>query len=206
MDYEADDENDGGNGHNHGYAPAVDPFSAALVLIDLAQNPKATKVALKQLVKLDKDIGAAEAKLAAVTAQTEQQQAALDARAAELDAREAAITKREDEFAASIEEARDHLRRYHDSIAEEDRRIRYRILSSADLLHGFNSRLQDLPDWPAIKQLVPDLPADPPAIERDVSYPRIDVFSDTSNDPHGDRHGNVFLGTLSRDVSHKGAA
>ena len=41
------DHDDGDNGN--GYAPAVDPFSAAIVLIDLALNPKATKVALKKL-------------------------------------------------------------------------------------------------------------------------------------------------------------
>jgi hypothetical protein len=50
------------------------------------------------------------------------------------------------------------------------------------------------------------LPDDPPALEREVAaHPRLDVFSDTSADPHADRHGNAFLGTLSRDVSHKGA-
>src|SRR6516165_470168 len=33
--------------------------------------------------------------------------------------------------------------------------------------------------------------------------PRPDA-SDTFFDPHADRHGNAFLGTLSPDVSHKG--
>jgi hypothetical protein len=202
-----DDEADGAAGNGNGYAaPAVDPFSAALVLIDLALNPKATKVALKKLVQLDKDIGIAEQKLAAVTAQVEQKHAALTERGAELDRREAAITERETEFEASLHEARDNLRGYYNGIAEADRHLRYRILAHADLLHGYNSRLQDLPDWPAIRRLVVGLPDDPPPLERDVSHPRIDVFSDTSNDPHADRHGNVFLGSLSRDVSHKGAA
>jgi hypothetical protein len=192
MDYEQDDD----DGNGHGYAPALDPFTAALVLIDLAQNPKATKAALKKLAQLDKDIGIAECKLAAVTAATAQTKAALDARAAELDAREAAITKREDEFAASLEEARDHLRGYYNSIAEEDRRIRYRILSHADLLHGYNSRLQDLPDWPAIKQMIPGLPADLPAASP------AEVISENVCE---DWSGNIFSpSTLTRTV--RGAA
>jgi hypothetical protein len=143
-----------------------------------------------------------------LTAHAEETKAALDARAAELAAREAAITKREDEFAASIEEARANLRQYYDSIVEEDRRLRWRVLNHADLLHGYNAALQDLPDWPAIRRLVVGLPPDPPPLEREVvaSHSRIDALSDTFSDPHADRHGNVFLGTLSRDVSHKGAA
>jgi len=32
---------------------------------------------------------------------------------------------------------------------------------------------------------------------------RIDALSDTSDDPHVDRHGAPFLGELTRDVSHK---
>jgi hypothetical protein len=79
-------------------------------------------------------------------------------------------------------------------------------MSSADLLGGYNPQLQDLPSWDVLKRLVVGLPDDPPPLERDVaSHPRIDA-SDMFFDPHADRHGNAFLGTLSRDVSHKGAA
>ena len=195
-----DEDQDNGNG----YAPALDPFSAAIVLIDLALNPKATKAALKKLAQLDKSIGAAEQKLAAVQAQAEQTAAALAERAAELDRREAANERRETEFAASLQEARYNLRGYYDHIAEADRHLRYRILSHANLLHGYNAQLQDLPDWPAIRRLVVGLPDDPPPLEREVAaHPRIDAFSDTFSDPHADRTGLPFLGELTRDVSHK---
>jgi hypothetical protein len=73
-------------------------------------------------------------------------------------------------------------------------------------LHGYNAQLQQLPDWPAIRRMVAGLPPDPPPLEREMSRPRIDALSDTFSDPNADRHGNVFLGSLTRDVSHKGAA
>jgi hypothetical protein len=192
MNIDHDDEDNGGNGHDHDYSPpALDPFTAALVLIDLAQNPKATKAALKKLAQLDKSIGTAEAKLAAVTAQTEQIKAALDVRAAELDAREAEIARREDEFANSLADARNNLRQYHDSLAQEDRRIRYRILSSANLLHGYNERLQDLPSWQQIKKMVPDLPPDLPTPAAEV----------VTREVREDWSGNVFApSTLTRSV------
>jgi hypothetical protein len=200
MNHDCEDDHEG---DDDGYAPAADPVLIAFTLIDLALNPKAAKAGLKQLVKLDKSIAAAEQKLAALTAQAEQTQAALAARAAELDQRERAITERENEFTASIEEARAHLRGYYDSVAEADRHLRYRVLNHADLLHGYNSQLQQLPDWPAIRRLVVGLPPDPPPLEREVAaHPRIDVFSDVSNDPGADRHGAPFLGELTRDVSH----
>jgi len=48
------------------------------------------------------------------------------------------------------------------------------------------------------------LPDDPPPIEREVvSHPRIDIFSDTSDDPRADRQGAPFLGELTRDTAHK---
>jgi hypothetical protein len=128
----------------------------------------------------------------------------LTARAAELDQRERAIAARENEFTASIEEARDHLRGYYDSVAEADRHLRYRVLNHADLLHGYNSQLQQLPDWSAIRRLVVGLPPDPPPLEREAAaHPRVDTFSDTSDDPHADRHGHVFLNTLTRSTEHK---
>jgi hypothetical protein len=198
---------DGEDGNSHDYsALAVNPVLIAFTLIELALNPKAAKAGLKQLVKLDKDIGVAERKLAGLEARAADTAAALAEREAELAAREAEIERRESSFEASLHEARDHLRGYYDSIAEADRHLRYRILSHADLLHGYNAQLQDLPDWPAIRRLVVGLPEDPSPLEREVAaHPRIDVLSDTFSDPNSDRHGNVFLGTLSRDVSHKGA-
>jgi hypothetical protein len=182
-----------------------DPFVLAIGLCQIAANAKAIEPALKRLRRLGRDIEKAEQKLAAVTAQAEQKQTALAEREAAIDERERALDARATEFESSLAEARDNLRGYYNGIAEADRHVRYRIMSSADLLGGYNAQLQDLPSWDVLKRLVVGLPDGPAPIERDVaSHPRIDVFSDTSNDPNADRHGNVFLGTLSRDVSHKG--
>jgi hypothetical protein len=182
-----------------------DPFVLAISLCEIAANAKTIEPALKRLRKLGRDIAKAEQKLAAVTARVEQTKAECAARVAAIDEREAAIARREDELASSLAEARDNLRGYYDNIAEADRHVRYRVMSHADLLGGYNPQLQDLPSWDVLKRLVVGLPDDPPPLEREV-HPRIDVFSDTSNDPNADRHGHVFLGTLSRSVSHKAAS
>jgi hypothetical protein len=183
----------------------IDLFGAAIALCQVAQRAKTVEAALKKLRKIGRDTLVAEQKLAAVTAQVEQRHAALTERESAIAAREAALDARAAAFESQAGDVRDELRGYYNSVAEEDRRIRYRILSSADLLHGYNARLQDLPSWETIRQLVVGLPPDPPPPERDVSHPRIDALSDTFSDPSADRHGNIFLGTLSRDVSHRGA-
>ena len=187
-------------------APAPDPFLTAIALCQVAERAKTIVPGLKKLRKLGRDIVAAEQKLAGLNAEVAQTEAKFVEREAALDARERALDARTTAFESSLQEARDHLAEYYDSIAEADRHLRYRILNHADLLHGFNAQLQDLPSWPAIRQLVVGLPPDPPPLEREAAAgPHIDVFSDTSDDPHADRHGNVFLGALTRDVSHKGA-
>jgi hypothetical protein len=183
-----------------------DPFSLAIALCQIAANAKAIEPALKKLRKLGRDIAKAEQKLTAVTAQAEQKQTELAARVAAINERECAITQRETEFATSCQEARDNLGACYNNIADMDRRIRYRIMASADLLAGFNEQLQDLPTWDQLKRLVVGLPDDPPPLEREiVSQPRIDAFADVCSDPHADRHGGQFLGRLTRDVSHRGA-
>ena len=180
-----------------------DPFALAIGLCQIAANAKTIEPALKKLRKLGHDIEKAERKLAAVTAQAEQKHAELDARAAAADERDRALDERATEFESSLQEARDNLHGYYRHVEEADRHVRCRILSHADLLGGYNPQLQDLPSWDVLKRLVVGLPDDPPALERDVSQPRIDALSDTFADPHADRHGNAFLGTLSRDVSHR---
>jgi hypothetical protein len=198
----ADDNTDDTVAANHSIP---DPFALAIGLCQVAANAKAIEPALKRLRKLGRDIAKAEQKLAAVTAQAEQTNAELAEREAALDARASELDMRTTEFESALQEARDNLRGYYDSIAEADRLVRYRIMSHADLLHAFNPALQDLPDWSVIRRLVVGLPDDPPPPERDIApHPRIDA-SDTFFDPHADRHGTAFLGTLSRDVSHKGA-
>jgi hypothetical protein len=186
-------------------APApADRFGDALALCRIANN-KTIATALKKMRRINRQIADAEAKVIAVQDQAEQMQAALAERQAAIDAREAAIARRETEFEVSLHEAHATLRASHDNLSEVDRRIRFRIASSGGLLHGFNEQLQELPSWQQIKQMVPGLPDDPPPlVEREVvSHPRIDALSDTFDDPNADRHGNVFLGTLTRSVSHK---
>jgi hypothetical protein len=211
ADDQIDDDTD-----NTDDAPAlVDPVAAALAFRDLVvefskayklvTTDKAKAARLRAVARLDQRAADAEQKLAAITAQAEQVQAALDARAAALDAERRALDARTTEFEASLKEARDNLAGYYNGIAEADRHLRYRILSHAGLLGGYNPQLQDLPSWDVLKRLVVGLPEDPPPLERDVSHPRIDA-SDTFFDPHADRHGGQFLGTLTRDASHRGAA
>jgi hypothetical protein len=202
MDH--DDDTDDKTATNH-FMP--DPFVLAIELCRIAANAKTIEPALKRLRKLGHDIEKAERKLAAVTAQAEQKQAELAEREAAVVAREAALDTRATEFESSLETARAELHEYYNSIAEADRHIRYRILSHADLLGGYNPQLQDLPSWDVLKRLVVGLPDDPPPLERDVaSYPRIDALSDTFDDPNADRHGNAFLGSLSRSIEHKRGA
>ena len=199
----ADDNTDGTAAANHSMP---DPFALALGLCQVAANAKAIEPALKRLRKLGRDIAKAEQKLAALSAAAQQTNAELAARAAALDEREHALDARGAEFESSLQEARDELHNHHRHVEQEDKRLRHRVMAHADLLSGYNPQLQDLPSWDVLKRLVVGLPDDPPPLERDVaSHPRIDA-SDTFFDPHADRHGNAFLGTLSPDVSHKGAA
>jgi hypothetical protein len=179
--------------HNHDHsAPMADPVLIALQLCTIANN-KTLAAAVKKLVKLDEQYAAAEEKFVDLQSQAAAMQTVLTARAAELDARERAITQREDEFAAATEEARDHLRAYYDRITEADRITRYRILSSANLLSNFNPKLQDLPDWDAIRRMIPDLPADLPAA------PPAEVVSRETRE---DWTGHTFIAgtTLTRTV------
>jgi hypothetical protein len=184
-----------------------DPFALAIGLCQVAANAKAIEPALKKLRKLGRDIAKAEQKLAAVTAQAEQTKAELAAREAAINERERALDTRETAFASELTDARDELHNYYRHVEEEDKRLRYRVLSHADLLGGYNPQLQDLPTWPQIRRLVVGLPDDPPPLEREIApHPRIDAFADVCSDPGADRHGGQFLGTLTRDVSHRGEA
>jgi hypothetical protein len=205
MNIDHDDEDDGEAGNGHDYSPVdeIDLFGAAIALCQVAQRAKTIEAALKRLRKIGRDTLVAEQKLAGLEARAADTAAALAEREAELAARASEIERRETELAASIEEARDNLRAYYDRITEVDRHLRWRVLNHADLLHGYNAQLQDLPDWPVIRRMVAGLPPDPPPLERDVAHPRIDALSDTFSDPNADRHGNVFLGTLTRSTSHK---
>jgi hypothetical protein len=184
---------------------AVDRIADAICRI--ASSPEAIPLAQKKLDKLERKQAAIAKENAECEAALDKRDAELAARAAAADERDRAFDARATEFESSLQEARDNLAAYYNNLADMDRRIRYRIMASADLLAGFNEQLQDLPSWDVLKRLVVGLPDDPPPLERDVvSHPRIDALSDTFADPHADRHGQAFLGTLSRSVSHKVAS
>jgi hypothetical protein len=186
-------------------APAmVDPVAAALALTDLvdtlhkayklAITDKANRARLRAVAKLDRQAAdavavrdEAQAAAAVIVAKIEHDTNALAERERAHDAREAA-------FEASLREAHDNLRQYYDNLAQEDKRIRYRILSSADLLHGYNARLQELPSWPAIKQMIPGLPADLPA-----TPPAEVVTREVTTDWTGS-HSFIAGSTLTRSV------
>jgi hypothetical protein len=204
-DYEADDEDagDGGNGYA---APMADPVLIALELCKLANN-KTVAAAVKKLRRLDQQYADIQAKCTALTAHAESTKAALDARATELDAREGAITAREDEFASSVAHVRDELRAYHNHLDETHRQLIHRIMATAGILSGWNPQLQDLPTWQQLRRQIADLPDDLPGLFQPATAAvPIDALSDTHDDPHADRHGNAFLGTITRDVSHKRGA
>jgi hypothetical protein len=194
ADDNTDDDTDEHDGSDHGYsASALDPFTAAIVLIDLALNPKATKAALKKLVKLDKSIGAAEQKLAAVTAQAEETKAALAERAAELHAREAAISEREAAFETSLQEARDNLHAHYNEIAQAHRQLIHRVMASAGILNNWNPDLQEPPSWQQLRRMIVDLPDDLPAA------PAAEVVSENVRE---DWSGNIFSpSTLTRSIN-----
>jgi hypothetical protein len=165
-------------------------------LFRIASSPKTTAAAYKKQRQAERKEAAAEQKTAALTAQAEQTTAALTEQATAIAAARAALEECKAAFAASIEEAHDHLRGYYNSIAEADRHLRYRIMNYAGLLHGYNAQLQELPDWPAIKQMVPDLsdlPVTPPA----------EVVSENVRE---DWSGHTFIADSSLTRTVRGAA
>jgi hypothetical protein len=188
-----DDDTDEHDGSDRGHSPpSADPVLVALQLCTLANN-KTVATAIRKLAKLDRQFANTQAQVSALAAYAEQINAKLDARAAALDERDRALTQREDELAASCQEAHATLRASHDHFSEVDRRLRYRILSSADLLHGFNEKLQMLPNWQQIKQMIPGLPADLPAT------PPAEVVSENVRE---DWSGNIFSpSTLTRSIN-----
>jgi hypothetical protein len=194
-DIDDTDEHDADHGNGHrAMADFLELLANAIIAVrDLALDEKIKPAELKKLAKLERRLASNQTKLAAIEAHAEQTATALEARAAELDRREAANSAREAAFETSLCEAHDSLRQYYDNLAQEDRRIRYRILSHANLLHGYNAQLQDLPDWQAIRRMVPDLPADLPAA------PPAEVISENVRE---DWAGHRFIAgtTLTRTV------
>jgi hypothetical protein len=178
--------------------PAMDPFLTAIALCQIAERAKPIATALKKLRKVGQDILSAEKKLAAVAAAAEQTNVELAARATALDERERVLDARETRFESSLTDARDELREHHARLDETHRQLIHRIMSTTGMLGEWNPNLQPLPTWQQLRGMIADLPA--PATEPAM---RIDAFSDVSDNPLADRHGNAFLGSLSRSTDHK---
>jgi hypothetical protein len=208
-----DDEIDGADDQR----VSVDPVAAAIAFRDLVvefskayklvTTDKAKAARLRAVAELDRRAAAAEQKFAAITGEAEQVQAALDARAAALDAGQRALEAREAAFERQTTDVRDELREAHARLDETHRQLIHRIMSTAGILGEWNPNLQPLPSWQQLRGMIADLPADLPGPAPEPAV-RIDAFSDTSDNPNSDRHGNRFLGELTRDVSHhqRGAA
>jgi hypothetical protein len=214
MSIDQDDETDTDDTEN--FTPAMlDPLAVAIAFNNffaegskaykLVTTDKAKTAALRAADKADRRAADAAQKFAAITAQAEQVQAALDARAAELDRREAEIARREDELAASAQNVRDELRSYHNHLDETHRQLIHRVMSCSGILSGWNPALQALPTWAQLRRQIADLPDDMPASAVAPVLP-IDALSDTFADPNADRHGQAFLGSLSRSIEHKRGA
>jgi hypothetical protein len=187
---ETDDDGDHGNGYA---APALDPFTAALVLIDLAQNPKATKAALKKLAQLDRDIGVAEQKLAAIEARAADTAAVLAEREAELAARAVELERREAAFESQAGDVRDELYAQHNRVEQAHRQLVHRIMSTAGIAGNWNFNLQDPPTWEQLRRMVAGLPDDLPAPAAEV------VTREVTTDWTGS-HSFIAGSTLTRSV------
>jgi hypothetical protein len=173
-----------------------DRFADAIELCRIFRKAGTTEAALIKARKAERKEAAAEQRTAALTAQAEQREAELAQRAAELAEGERALEIARGDFETSLAEAHATLRASHDNLSDVDRRLRYRILTHAGLLAGFNEELQTLPNWQQIKQLVPNLPDDLPA-------PPAEVVSENVSE---DWAGSAFVSgsTVTRTV--RGAA
>jgi len=198
IDQQTDDNIDDTADHS---TPALDRITAAISFVDfaadlydLAANHKAYKARLTKLRRLERDIAAAEQKFAAITAQAEQVQAALDARAAELDERSRALDAREAEFASQAGDVRDELHGHHARLEQTHRQLIHRIMSTTGILGEWNWDLQSPPTWEQLRRMIADLPPDLP------TAPSAEVVSENVRE---DWAGNIFSpSTLTRSI-HK---
>ena len=179
-------------------AASADHFRDAIDLCRLAWDTQKTKARLVKLRKLEKDIAAANTKLAAA-----------EAKAVEL------LAKAQSDVAAIHDDAQRRLEvaeSAEEQIALREQKITrlesaWRNLGEpGDVLSGLRSP-EFTPLQKARMAAGREPGRDPDRLffaEPDAApVMRIDALSDTSDDPHADRHGAPFLGELTRDVSHK---
>ena len=178
--------------------PASDRFADALALCRLAWDAQKTKASLKKLRKLEKDIAAANTKLAAA-----------EAKAAELVANAErdgkALHDEAQRRLEAAESAEQELAQREQKIARLEAAWRY-IGEPGDVLSGLRS-----PEYSSL-QKARMAHGQPPGKNPDRLFSaepdaapamRIDALSDSSDDPAADRHGTPFLGELTRDIHHK---
>jgi hypothetical protein len=196
----ADDDDTDDTDHGHS-ALAADPVLIAIELCRIAKN-KTLEAAIRKLAKLDRQYADTQAKVAALAAQAEQINAELDARAAVLDERDRALDARAAAFESQATDVRDELREHRNHLEQTHRQLIHRIMSTAGILGEWNWNLQSPPTWEQLRRMIAGLPEDLPAPAAEPGM-RIDAFSDVCSDERADRHGNAFLGTLSRSTDHK---
>jgi hypothetical protein len=200
FDTETDDAND---------TPAlVDPVAAAIALTELvdsfhrvyklATDSKANKARLRALAKLDRQIADAEKKRAAIEADAA-----------------AIVTKAENDVRSIREDAEQRLDAAATAEAElVERERKISILENAwrglgegpDVWSGLRSA--EYTPLQKARMAAGQQPGKDPDVylfSEPAAAPAmpIDAMSDTASDAHADRHGALFLGELTRDVSHK---
>jgi hypothetical protein len=168
-------------------------LSAVITLMGALRNRKTVEARARALARINQQIDDATTKLTALTAKAEQDEGALAERAAALDAREAALDARVDWFAASLAEARDELRSYHDQLTQAERQLIHRVMATAGITANWNPNLQSPPTWEQLRRMVADLLADLPAA------PPAELVSQEARE---DWTGNVFVpgSTLTRSI------
>jgi hypothetical protein len=144
---------------------------------------------------LGRDIEKGEQKLAAVTAQAEQINAALAQREAACEARECAFDARATAFASELTDAHATLREHHAHLEQTNRSLIHRIMSTAGILGEWNWDLQSPPTWDQLRRMVADLPEDLPTPHTDV------VSQETREDWTG--HTFIADSSLTRSINHK---
>jgi hypothetical protein len=179
-------------------ADFLDHFATAIIALrDLALNVKIKPAEIKKFARLERRVADATAKLADVEVQARE----LVARAERDVAAIRDDAQRRLEAAAAAEQ---ELEQREQRIARLE--SAWRLLGEpADVLSGFRS--------PELSPLQKARAAHGRPVGKDVDMLglsaqaepdlRIDIVSDTHDDPRADRQGTPFLGSLTRDVAHK---
>ena len=192
-----DHDDDGDQGGSEIFLVLELLAEAIIAARDLVLNAKIKPAALKKLAKLNRQFADAQAGLVAVKAQ-----------AAEI------VAKAQADVAAIHEEARrrlDAAAAAEQELAQREAKIArlensWRNLGEpADVMSGFRS-----PEFSPLQKArmahgrPPGKDVDVLGLAQDAEPDlRIDIVSDTHDDPNADRHGAPFLGELTRDINHK---